>query len=133
MKIKSLSDRLQYIPNRRNGLSEFSGIPMASEEVYDLIESDGINFISEKLKELIELRKELFGNYKEEFFGMYEIQLFYDLKNRIPIKIKEIIDSPNKDFTLEIEKDDYGSLHKHRSNISVFRSVKGGQLYEIFE
>ncbi|MGY0408831.1 MAG: hypothetical protein ACWIPJ_10850 [Polaribacter sp.] len=132
MKIKSLSDRLQYIPNRRNGLSEFSGTPLATPEVYDLIKPDGINFISQKLKELIELRKELFGTSEDKYYGMYQIQLFYDLKNHIPIRIQEILDSPNKDFTLEIETDNYPSLSQ-QSNIGAFRRIKGGILFRSYE
>jgi hypothetical protein len=133
MKIKNLSDQLLYVPNRRNGTSEFLGQPLATQGIYDLIKPEGVEFISQKLKELIELRKELFGNAKEEFYGMYGIQLFYDLKNHIPIKVKEILDSPNKDFTLEIETDNYGRSFSQQSNIGAFRRIKGGILFKIYE
>jgi len=128
MKIKTLSDRFLHFPNRRNGASVFSGKPLATQEVYDLIKAEGIDFISQNLTKLIEMRKEMFGNAKVDYYGMYQTQLFFDLKKRVAIRVKELIDSPAKDFSLEVFDDLFPKLQKD-SNIKVYKSIKQGIMY----
>lgn len=137
MKIRNLSDQLIYVPNRKSGESEFKGSPKPSQEVVELIAQDGVEHIANELNEIVKMRIMLLGDGRIEFYGMYPIQRFFDLKNRIAIRIQEIanenepkrltiIDKPNpRDYSLTLEPVEKYILRKG-SNIGAFRCVKWG-------
>ncbi|WP_422005356.1 hypothetical protein [Roseivirga pacifica] len=133
-----MADRFQYVPNRESGNSLFSGKPILPEG--DLLEltSDEVSYIREKLLSIVDFRKEVFGNGRVEYYGLHPVQRFYDLKQRIMIRVNDIIQSASEsteseqsyklgDFTL---KEEYTFKDfKTDSNISVYRTLRDGSLY----
>ncbi len=50
MKLQKNQDRINYLPNREEGRYIFDGLPYASMQVLELIGSEGIHHIDQKLK-----------------------------------------------------------------------------------
>ncbi len=99
MKIKNISDRLIYIPDRVNGQSEFRGECSYSSEAYALLKEEGIDYIRNKISQVIDWKKEIYGFGHIGYYGLHSNQKFFDLKNRIGIEVKEIIEEGTRELT----------------------------------
>jgi acid phosphatase class B len=125
MKLNNISDRLIYVPNRNFGISIFDGIAYPSNNANQLIGENGVKYISKKINDIIENRKEMFGHFDIEFFGLFERQYFYDLKKRIFINI-QIIENSN-DYSIDLAK----MTMQKSSNKDACRVIKRGDLFYV--
>lgn len=137
MKIQSLSDQLIYIPQQANGLSDFEGSPLPSQEAIDAVGEEGIEYISDKIKSIVEFRKEIHGNVDLTHYGLKPEQCFFDLKNRIVLRVTDTVQDrvhypysyvnnhPISDFNINVQEV-RGSDLRSGSNIQVYKSIKRG-------
>ena len=148
--LNSISDQLLYVPNRKEGQSLFNGEAKPSNEVKELIGEEGIQYIKGRIASIIENRKEMFGNETPEFYGLNYLQKFYDLKNRVLIKVRDCIEIDSKEDKIPLSSfpkiittpkydqrmsliHDY-EMHiettylPHLSNIKAYNFIKSGKL-----
>jgi len=128
MKIDKIHKRLIYIPDRSIGSCTFSGDLYSEQAVKDIIKEEGRNYIREKLVQIIEIRKELFGDSSLEFYGLHPLQRFFDLKSKYTIRVEHIIGSNKDDYILRLGDTNSGMLKS--SNISNFRSIRSGTFWQ---
>lgn len=93
MKIKTIEDRLIYMPKWENheGQSVFDGKIECDNDLYAILKQEGVDYIKKKLLSIIENRKEMFGEYHLLHYGMNPTQCFYDMKNDISIRVKDLL------------------------------------------
>ena len=91
MRIKNIQDQLVYVPNKEVGYCEFKGDAIPTSDIIEQIGMEGVEHISEKFRQLIDSRKEMFGRGDIEDYGLSQEQLFFDLKGRNFLKAEEII------------------------------------------
>ncbi len=128
MRIKTLEERFLYVPNRREGISIFDGTFEHTEEVENLIQKEGLEYIKNKIISIIDNRKEMYGNDSTEFYGMYPQQRFYDLKNRIMLEVLDLTLPENN--IIKIEKiESHNSINK-KSNVKAYKTIKSGLFYQ---
>jgi len=127
MKIDKIDKRLIYIPDRSVGTCTFSGDAYPNDEVLEILKEDEIAYIRNKLSAIIEMKKEIFGDDRPEFYGLHPLQRFFDLKNRCPIRIQLITGLPKEDYVLRIGDINQGMLKS--SNISNFKAIRSGTFW----
>ncbi|WP_075344629.1 hypothetical protein [Tenacibaculum agarivorans] len=128
MRIKTFEDRFLYVPNRREGTCDFNGVFQPTEEVEELIQKEGLEFIRNKILSIVESRKEMYGDASSEFYGMYPQQRFYDLQNRIMFEVRALI--LPEDNIVTIKKIESIISVKKQSNIHAYNFIKSGLGYQ---
>ena len=91
--MENLSEKLVYMPNRRNGECLFNGKPEPTDEIMGIIGENGVKHIHKKLSEIVDMRKELFGDNLIKFYGLFYYQQFYDLQQKTKINVYQAIDN----------------------------------------
>lgn len=81
------SDRFIYRRDNEIGEYCFDGTPCPTKEVYESIGEAGIAHIQKMLKEMIEIRKKMFGSGSAKFFGFRRDQAIFDMENRTLIHL----------------------------------------------
>jgi len=127
MRIKTLADRYLYVPNRLKGESTFEGNPIVSDRVKNIIDEDGVNFITQKLHNFSSIRKEMYGNNFKEYYGMYFKQYVFDLKLRLFFKIEEILDDDSHNFKVDLYREE--KEMEDNSNIGAYRLITRGRVF----
>jgi hypothetical protein len=59
-----------YYANKREGVSTYEKTPCPTKECFETIGQEGIDFIVNKVKELVRMRIYMFGNGKPEYYGL---------------------------------------------------------------
>ncbi|QMU65535.1 MAG: hypothetical protein GKR88_15420 [Flavobacteriaceae bacterium] len=83
MKESFNSSQLHYIPEEYGGDEFFEGIPIPTKEAFDYLGKEGVQYIQNRLAEMLSWRKIMFGQRHREIYGLLHIQRFVDLKNKI--------------------------------------------------
>ncbi len=84
---KLLETEILYVPDRRKGEFVFDGIPCATNDTYEIIKQEGVEFICQKIREMVKTRIEMFGNDKREFYGFASNQYFVHLPSKSIIQM----------------------------------------------
>ena len=100
------SERLVYRRDNEKGIHGFDGTPCPTKEVYESIGEVGIAHIQKMMREMIEIRKKMFGSGNAKYFGFSPDQSFFDMENRTIIQLvanakKSIEDSRPGFFDLQ--------------------------------
>ncbi len=138
MKKKNIEDKILYCPTTKEGQFLFDGIPYASMQILDIIGSEGIFHIDQKLKDYLLQRMEMFGTANKSKYGFSVEQHFFDLKEQILIKVKSKLEkneNDKRDYTIDIS-DDINTLNilkgrKKRYGIAdQIKTIKRGVFFE---
>ena len=107
MNIQNLESRIIYAPTKAEGYNSFDGVPIPDQEILDIIGEEGVHFIDNRLKKYIDMRKELHGDEELQYYGMHYYQRFFDLKERIAIKVMSEINryENGDDYVIEVDKE----------------------------
>lgn len=81
------SERFVYKRNNEKGIHLFEGQPCPSREVFKSIGEAGILHIHRTMKEMLEIRKKMFGSGRAEFYGFSSNQSFFDMETRTIIEL----------------------------------------------
>ena len=81
------SDRFIYRPNQKKGFHCYDGMPCATKGVFESIGEIGIAEIHRVMKEMVEVRKKMFGYGKPEYYGFTDREVFFDLETATGIEL----------------------------------------------
>lgn len=127
MSINKLETELIFKANKKKGISFFDTQPCPTKECFELLGQEGIDFMVNKIRNMVKVRIEMFGNAKPEYAGMHEQQAFAHLPSLSVISVsdwkycspkyaKKNLQSPElideKHFTIEIQS--IGRYNKKR-------------------
>ncbi|MGG8496825.1 hypothetical protein ACQY1Q_10435 [Tenacibaculum sp. TC6] len=82
---------LIYIPNLESGDSLFDGIPCPTHDALKYLGEEGIQYIHQRLNEMLNWRKTMYGEGEKEHFGFYPVQHFISIKHNIKFRVGEAI------------------------------------------
>lgn len=94
------------IPNDLKGEFLFEGIPCSTIEVHNLIGDKGVEMIHERLAQMLEWHKIMFGERHKENFGFRPMEKFVDVQNEIILAVGGTIRSKIENLELENSKKD---------------------------
>jgi len=123
MKVKTIEDRFIYCPDRRLGEALFQGEYRCDENLAKIVGEEGIEYIKNKIQDIIKNKKEMFGEQDISHYGLTERQRFYDLQNRIMIDMRDAMLPENNIIT--IRESATGKRLKNESNIAIYELLKG--------
>lgn len=119
MKIQNIENRIVYFPSINEGEYLFDGIPYASMQVLEIIGSEGVHHIDQKLKNYLLQRLEMFGTANKTKHGFSANQRFFDVQEQIILDVKSKIgknEGGKYDYTIDVNND--------KSTLDIFRSKK---------
>jgi len=70
MKENRLESAFIYRANRKEGFSTYENTPCPTKECFETIGQEGIDFICDKIREMVLMRIYMFGNRQPEFYGL---------------------------------------------------------------
>lgn len=86
------------------GTNLFEGLPCPTREVYNLLGEVGINAIREKIKKVLEHKKETIEDDDDKPYGLANLLLFKDLQSDIIYKVgltlQDILKKPALNYRL---------------------------------
>lgn len=131
MKIQNLNLRFLRLPQKEFGKAKFTGNPVDIDpEISAIIENEGVQFIKTKIQQVLKNSKELKGSHHSSDSGLFSTQVFFDLQEQLFIKIEELLESENKNFSIRIA--DFKELGvsenfiKSMSHTQLFNLIKSG-------
>lgn len=132
--MENFSDRLIYMPNRRDGECLFNGKPTPTDEILEIIGQNGVRHIHKRLAEIVGTRKELFGDNQLRFYGLHFYQQFYDLQEQTRINVIQALDnrikSEKQPYVIEkgrtIDSLYSKKNHKDFSDKAIVKRIKSG-------
>lgn len=109
MKNNVEDNNLIYIPEDMKGKHLFDGIPCPTIEVHDLIGDKGVEKIHNKMKQMLEWRKTMFGEKTKENYGFTALERFVDVQNEIVLavggtiqnEIEQLVDSVGEENAIQ--------------------------------
>lgn len=78
-----------YYANKREGVCTFDKTPCPTKECYEIIGQEGIDFIVNKIKEMVRMRIYMFGNAKPEYYGLPKYLSFAHLPSCSIISVSD--------------------------------------------
>lgn len=132
--MENFSDRLIYMPNRRDGECLFNGKPTPTDEILEIIGQNGVKHIHKRLLEIIDMRKEILGDNQLRFYGLHFYQQFYDLQEQTRINVIQALDnrvkSEKQPYVIEkgriIDSLYSTKYHKDFSDKTITKRIKSG-------
>lgn len=88
--MENLNDRFVYAPSCKKGKSLFDGLPIPSMEAYEILQEQGVKSIDNKMKEMLEWRKQMFGTLETEHYGFHFKELMIDTKAKVSLMLYNI-------------------------------------------
>lgn len=112
-----------YIPEKTKGEELFDGLACPTEEVYQLIGDEGIQIIRDKIFTMLEWRKTMYGDKKEEDYGFYPYQKFIDVQNEIVLLIGGTL---NGEYNIAVHnaEENNNSIEDHLPKLVVPENLK---------
>lgn len=92
---------LVYHPKQEKGEELFDGLPCPTKEAYDILGEEGIKYIKNRLHEMLEWRKTMYGGKEKRYYGFSAMQFFTELQTEIIFSVGLTIDD------LKYRKDRY--------------------------
>jgi hypothetical protein len=86
MNEKDKHNNLKYIPMIESGSNLFTGIPCPTAESYNLLGEEGISTIKQKIKTILQQKKENISQINEPY-GFPSLILFKDIQSDIIFKV----------------------------------------------
>jgi hypothetical protein len=91
MKPSLKNNDLFYIPNLEKGECLFDGMPCPTEHAFEYLGQEGVKYKHQRLSEMLDWRKIMYGEKEETNYGFYPIQKFISIKNRIQFLVGNTI------------------------------------------
>lgn len=88
---------MRYVPNPLRGYATFECEPKPSNEVLDLIGTEGVEQIHEQFKTMLDMRKKMYGCFYDgrpsTNYGFSSIQSFIDMDSRVMVQAHQKVEN----------------------------------------
>lgn len=108
---------IAYIPRLKRGDFLYQGIPCPTREAYELLGDEGVQFIHQRLAEVLDGVKMRFGENKLQHYGFNITEKLIDLRTDVVFEVGGVIedyfrDNENIDLVIDetLKKDNYFQL-----------------------